>query len=97
MRRYVKFLVCGAAAALVLASGCGQKQEEETTAAQEETSGREELTGHVELGQYKGIEIEADFFLQFIVPEMEQIPRLGGPPGENNDGHVVKDVKPIQR
>ena len=59
MRRYVKFLVCGAAAALVLASGCGQKQEEETTAAQEETSGREELTGHVELGQYKGIEIEA--------------------------------------
>ena len=59
MRRYVKFLVCGAAAALVLASGCGQKQEEETTAAQEDTSGREELTGHVELGQYKGIEIEA--------------------------------------
>lgn len=58
MRRYVKICVCGIAAAFVLASGCGQNQEEETTAVQEETSGEEGFSGQVELGQYKGVEIE---------------------------------------
>lgn len=57
MRRYVKILACGIAAALVLASGCGKGQNEET-ASQEETAESTEISGQVELGQYKGVEIE---------------------------------------
>ena len=48
MRRYVKFCVCAAAAALMFASACGQKQgeTEETTAAADTD---QEITGQVEL------------------------------------------------
>ena len=59
MRRYVKFCVCAAAAALMFASACGQKQgeTEETTAAADTD---QEITGQVELGQYKGVEIQRE-------------------------------------
>ena len=59
MRRYVKFCVCAAAAALMFASACGQEQgeTEETTAAADTD---QEITGQVELGQYKGVEIQRE-------------------------------------
>ena len=59
MRRYVKFCVCAAAAALMFASAWGQKQgeTEETTAAADTD---QEITGQVELGQYKGVEIQRE-------------------------------------
>ena len=59
MRRYVKFCVCAAAAALMFAPACGQKQgeTEETTAAADTD---QEITGQVELGQYKGVEIQRE-------------------------------------
>ena len=41
----------------MLASGCGKGQNEET-ASQEETAESTEISGQVELGQYKGVEIE---------------------------------------
>lgn len=62
MRKLAKLCACGVAAALVLTSGCGQKQEgteAQTTAAGTETeTGSTVITGEVELGEYKGIEIE---------------------------------------
>ena len=61
MRKFAKLCACGVAAALMLASGCGQKQEEtesQTTAAEAADEGQEPVSGEVELGEYKGIEIE---------------------------------------
>ena len=55
MRKFAKLCVCGVAAALVLASGCGKKQEEADQTTAEETTA---VSGEVELGQYKGVELE---------------------------------------
>ena len=55
MRKFAKLCVCGVAAALVLASGCGKKQEEADQTTAEETT---VVSGEVELGQYKGVELE---------------------------------------
>ena len=38
----------------------------------------------------------ADLLLQFVMPEVEEVPGLGGAPGKDDDGHVVENVKPVQ-
>ena len=63
MRKYVTLCACGLAVAM-LAAGCGTKTEEsaettvESTDETGETSSQVEINGEVELGQYKGIEVE---------------------------------------
>lgn len=98
MRKFAKLCACGVAAALMLASGCGQKQEEaesQTTAAETAAEdGQEPISGEVELGEYKGIEIEkadrevTDEELQSAVesrleanPDLTEVDR----PAENGD------------